>query len=137
MKSEDYQAAEYELWAIFSLLPLGQEDENGFIRAYPFSPGDGSIPSGPSDLPGVAKWRAFGFGGGNVRRVVITNSITHQRLDDIISSVVSPSSKAVTLNNHKRLTTPTAPGPYNFLYEDNDEGDFLVAIHPDGPGDPL
>ena len=134
VKSEDYQAAEFELWAIFSLLPLGQEDENGFIRAYPFSPGDGSIPSGPNDLPGVAKWRAFTPGGGDVRRVVITNSLSHQRLDDVIGSVVSPAGRAVTLNNHKRLTTPNAPGPYNFLYEDNDEGDFLDAIHPDGPG---
>lgn len=134
VKSEDYQAAEFELWAIFSLLPLGQEDENGFIRAYPFSPGDGSIPSGPNDLPGVAKWRAFTPGGGDIRRVVITNSLIHQRLDDVVGSVVSPAGKAVTLNNHKRLTTPTAPGPYNFLYEDNDEGDFLDAIHPDGPG---
>ncbi len=134
VKSEDYQAAEFELWAIFSLLPLGQEDADGFLRAYPFSPGDGSIPSGPNDLPGVAKWRAFTPGGGDIRRVVITNSLTHQRLDDVISSVVSPGGTAVTLNNHKRLTTPVAPGPYEFLYEDNDEGDYLDAIHPDGPG---
>jgi subtilisin-like proprotein convertase family protein len=134
VKSEDYQAAEFELWAIFSLLPLGQEDEDGFLRAYPVIPGEGHIPSGPNDLPGVAKWRAFAPGGGDIRRVVITNSLTHQRLDDVVSSVVSPGGTAVTLNNHKRLTTPAAPGPYEFLYEDNDEGDYLDAIHPDGPG---
>lgn len=135
VKSEDQMAGEFDFFAVFSLVPLAEEDADGFVQAYPFNPPDGTIPDGSPDAPGIAKWLAFVAGEGEVRRVVVTNSLIHENISDVVGALVSPNRKAVVLNNHTFPATPLPPGPYNFLYEDNDEGDYLNAIHPEGPGE--
>lgn len=135
VKSEDQMAGEFEFFAVFSLVPLAQEDADGYVQAYPFNPPQGSIPDGSPDKPGVSKWIAFLAGQGEVRRVIVTNSLLCENIADVVGAVVSPSQKAVVLNNHILPALPLAPGPYNFVYEDNDEGDVPGAIHPDGPGE--
>ncbi len=134
VKSEDQMAGEFEFFAVFSLVPLAQEDADGYVQAYPFNPPEGSIPDGSPDKPGVSKWIAYLAGQGEVRRVIVTNSLLCENIADVVGAVVSPSQKAVVLNNHILPTLPLPPGPYNFVYEDNNEGDVPGAIPPDGPG---
>ncbi len=134
VKSEDQMAGEFEFFAVFSLAPLAQEDADGYVQAYPFNPPNGSIPDGSPDKPGVSKWIAYLAGQGEVRRVIVTNSLIAENIADLVGAVASPNQKTVVLNNHSFPPLPLPPGPYNFVYEDNDEGDVPGAIHPDGPG---
>jgi len=136
VKSEDQMGGEYEFFALFTLLPLGQEDANGFIRAYPMH--GYTIPDGTPADPGGTRFLAVPFPGLNetVRRVVITNNVSHENYGDVIATV-DHNSRAVVFDNHRSLETPpypVPPGPYEFLYDDSGEGDFANAILPDGPG---
>lgn len=139
VKSEDQMAAQFDFFAIFSLLPLGAEDANGFVRGYPMT--GYLIPDGSPSLPGGTRFVAItrpSLTGGNesIRRVVITNSVGHENYGDVISTV-DHNSRLVVLDNHRALQTPpypVPPGPYSFLYDDSGEGDNLNAIPPDGPG---
>lgn len=139
VKSEDQQAAEFELWGIFSQLPLGAEDANGFVAAYPmlgYEIPDGS-PSLPRGTRFVAITRASLTGEAqSIRRVLITNNVSHERYGDIIATV-DHNLRAVTYDNHRSLPNPPyadPPGPYAFFYDDSGEGDFPNAIPPSGPG---
>ncbi len=139
VKSEDQQAAEFELWGIFSELPLGAEDGNGFVTAYPMLGYD--IPDGSPSLPRgtrfVAITRASLTGvNESIRRVLITNNVTHERYGDVIATV-DHNLRAVTFDNHRSVPNPPyndPPGPYAFLYDDSGEGDFLDSVPPSGPG---
>jgi subtilisin family serine protease/subtilisin-like proprotein convertase family protein len=139
VKSEDYQAGQYDFFAIFSLLPLGAEDANGFVRAYPMT--GYAIPDGSPSQPGGTRFLAvpspsLSGRAESVRRVVITNNVSHENYGDIISAV-SHNSRTVVLDNHRSLETPpypVPPGPYSFLYDDSGQGDFLNVIPPSGPG---
>lgn len=139
VKCEDQMAAEFEFFAIFSEVPLGAEDPNGFVRAYPML--GNAIPDGSPSQPGGTRFVAITrptLTGGNetVRRVIVTNNVTHENYGDVISSV-DHNSRLVVLDNHRTLETPpypVPPGPYRFLYDDSGEGDFLNGIPPDGPG---
>lgn len=139
VKSEDAQAGQFDFFAIFSLLPLGAEDGNGFVRAFPMT--GYPIPDGSPTLPRGTRFVAFPLpstSGRNetVRRVVVTNNVSHENYGDIISAM-SHNSRTVVLDNHRSLTTPpypVPPGPYAFLYDDSGQGDFPGAIPPDGPG---
>jgi subtilisin family serine protease/subtilisin-like proprotein convertase family protein len=139
VKSEDQMAGEYDFFAIFSLLPLGAEDANGFVRAYPMT--GYVIPDGSPSLPGGTRFLAVtapsvSGGSESVRRVVITNNVSHENYGDIIASI-SHNSRAVVFDNHRSLASPPyplPPGPYDFLYDDSGEGDFVNSIPTDGPG---
>jgi len=139
VKSEDQMAAQFDFFAIFSLLPLGAEDANGFVRGYPMT--GYLIPDGSPSLPGGARFVAItrpSLTGGSesIRRVVITNSVGHENYGDVITTV-DHNSRLVVLDNHRSLATPPyplPPGPFSFLYDDSGEGDNLNAIPPDGPG---
>lgn len=139
VKSEDQQAGQFDFFAIFTQLPIGAEDANGFVRAYPMLGYD--IPDGSPTQPGgtrfVALPRPSTTGSAEtVRRVVITNNVYHENYGDIISSV-NHNSRTVVLDNHRSLPSPPyplPPGPYQFLYDDSGQRDFPNPIAPDGPG---
>ncbi|MCW5555650.1 MAG: S8 family serine peptidase [Verrucomicrobiae bacterium] len=137
VKSEDQMAAEFEFWGVFSLLPLGAEDENGFVQAF-MVPID--IPDGSNADPGRARLRALLFNSisgvaEGVRRVIVTNSVVHENFGDLLLAV-SHDSRLAVLYNHLAFdpSFPPAPGPFQLLYEDNEEGDFPFALRSDGPG---
>lgn len=138
VKSEDQMAAEFEFWGLFSLLPLGAEDENGYVQAF-MLPAD--IPDGSNADPGRARLRALLYNSISgvaeaVRRVIVTNYVVHENFGDLLVAVNHDSRLAV-LNNHLALPVPPfppSPGPFQLLFEDNDEGDFPFAIRSDGPG---
>ncbi len=143
VKSEDQMAAEFEFWGIFSLLPLGEEDANGFVQAYPMR-GYG-IPDGSPSKPGGTRWISItrpSLSGisESVLRVFVTNNVAHENFGDIIGTMDHNSQLSV-LNNHRGIDSPVAPGPYNFLYGEPEEGPFVdvnniphPVISPDGPG---
>lgn len=136
IKSEDYMAAEFSLFGVFSLLPFG--DQDGTVRCFNI----------PALIPDRTPESVQGPGNaarvicpcvleGEVRRVVVTNTITHEHLGDLIG-VLDHESEAgdvfAVLNNHRPApVTPVSPGPYYFVYDDSGEQN----IFPLPPYDPL
>ena len=132
-------AAQFEFWGIFSLLPLGAEDGNGFVQAYPMLGYE--IPDGTPNRPGGTRFVAItrpstsGFPE-TVRRVVLTNNVTHENYGDVVATM-DHNSKVVVYDNHRSLETPPyplPPGPYGFFYDDSGEVELVNTIPPDGPG---
>lgn len=129
VKSEDYMAAEFAIFAGFSLLPFTQGDGfgNWIVNGFPLPSiiHDGS----PSD-PGASLVLGLSVQPATVRRLIVTNSFYHENQGDLIT-MLSHDRKSVVLNNHR-----SAPaGQYTYIYEDNDEEpNNPVLRHPDGPG---
>ncbi|MDW8308178.1 MAG: S8 family serine peptidase [Verrucomicrobiales bacterium] len=127
VKSEDYQAAEYGLVVAFSLRPFSErENGNLIVRGFP-------VPTATVDGNPAAPGATFLFGLAlepmKIRRVVVTNSIVHDAFDDLFGNL-SHNNRFAVLNNHR----PLNPGAYQFIYEDNGEGNPPNAIPTDGPG---
>jgi len=137
VKAEDQMAAEYAFFGVFSLFPF--DDANGSVRCFP----------APANIPDRSPANLSGTGAaalivcpcaleGQTRRVVVTNTITHENLGDLVGNVAH-NSRFTVLNNHRPAPdVPASPGPYNFIYEDNQE---YVDVPPgygllssDGPG---
>ncbi len=78
VKAEDQEAAEYAFMGVFSLLPFGQQDENGswILRGINLP---AVIPDGTAALPGVTNVIAIAPAPIAVRRVVVTNELWHER----------------------------------------------------------
>lgn len=139
VKSEDQMGGQFDFFAIFSLLPLGAEDGNGFVRGYPMT--GYAITEGPPSNPGGTRFVAITVpsttgDAQSVRRIIVTNSVSHDHFGDLINAV-DHNSRVVVLDNHRSLTTPpypAPPGPYDFLYDDSGENDYLDSIPTDGPG---
>lgn len=127
VKSEDYQAAEYGLVAAFSLRPFSErENGNLIVRGFP-------VPSATVDgnpaAPGAVLLFGLALEPMKIRRVVVTNAIVHDAFDDLFGNL-SHNNRFAVLNNHR----PLDPGAYQFIYEDNGEGNPPNAIPSDGPG---
>lgn len=139
VKSEDQMGGQFDFFAIFSLVPLGAEDANGFVRAYPMT--GYAIAEGPPSNPGGTRFVAITPPSTtgeteSVRRIIVTNSVSHDQFGDLINAV-DHNSRVVVFDNHRSLTTPpypAPPGPYDFLYDDSGENDYLGSIPTDGPG---
>src|SRR5262249_35557754 len=71
-----------------------------------------------------------------IRRVIVTNTISHQLAGDLLGNF-SHGQKFVVLNNH---TCATDPGTglcftnFTYIYEDNGEGNVPGSRPSDGPG---
>ncbi|TAK96516.1 MAG: hypothetical protein EPO07_14425 [Verrucomicrobia bacterium] len=133
VKSEDSMAAEYAFLAIFSEEPFGARDENGnlILRGLPVP---AMIPDGTPANPGAGLVFGIATEPLTVRRVVVTNVITHNNLGDLLGDLIH-NQKVVALNNHRSPPAsppaPPPPGPYQFIYEDNGQD---ALTHTDGPG---
>jgi subtilisin-like proprotein convertase family protein len=123
VKSESQQGSEYGFLAAFSLLPFS---ENGVLNTFP---NPSVIPDGTPALPGVAQ--IFGIQPESylVRRVVVTNWITHQMMGDLMGNL-NHNRDQVWLNNHAPTSGVTNRA---FIYDDTGETPF--ALPADGPGD--
>lgn len=129
VKSEDYMAAEYAIFAGFSLLPFTEGDGfgNWIVNGFPLP---SVIPDGSPANPGASLVLGLSVQPAVIRRLIVTNSLYHENLGDLVTTL-SHSRKFAVLNNHRSAD----PGQYTFIYEDNDEepGNPLLR-HPDGPG---
>ncbi|MCX8156876.1 MAG: S8 family serine peptidase [Verrucomicrobiae bacterium] len=138
VKSEDQQAAEYGLFASSSNNPFSQRDEEGNLIVQGLSV-NVEVPDGMPDDPQGAMVFAIATEPITIRRVVVTNVITHENLGDLIG-ILSHAGEAgdefVVLNNHTfgDEMVPPSPVTYTFIYDDSDEGDIDNSRYTQGPG---
>src|ERR1039458_4788124 len=142
VKSEDQQAAEYALMGVFSELPFGTSDSNGvhLVGIPLFQP----IPDGSPQFPGVALIVAPNVDSLKVRRVIVTNVVTHELMSDLFGNLNHGAINAV-LNNHTCVIDPATTGCQtwtSYIYDDSAEHNVgpdpsLInphVQHTDGPG---
>ena len=142
VKSEDQQAAEFALMGVFSELPFGSSDSNGvhLVGIPLFQP----IPDGSPQMPGVALIVAPNVDSLKVRRVIVTNVVTHELMSDLFGNLNHGALNAV-LNNHTCVIDPDTTGCQtltSYIYDDSSEhnvGSDPTLINPrvqhtDGPG---
>lgn len=134
VKSEDQRAAEYSILGVVSQNPFGEEDAEGnqTLRGFPVP---GYILDGTSERPGVTYGFAIGVYPIPVRRVVVTNILSHELMGDLVTALRHGQNMA-TLNNH---TTNLAVFNAWFTYDDSDERNTFTPSggapqRSDGPG---
>ena len=132
VKAEDQEAAEYAFMGVFSLLPFGEQDQNGnwLLRGINLP---AIIPDGSAARPGVTNVIALAPVPISIRRVVVTNEVWHESFTDLVGTL-SHGQTSVVLNNHSLPPVDPVPYQYTYVYEDNGEGDIPGAQPSDGPG---
>jgi subtilisin-like proprotein convertase family protein len=129
VKSEDQEAAEYGFFGAFSQLPFSQSDSQGNLYCWGM-PVNAPIPDGTPQKPGGAYIFAIAAQEIQVRRVIVTNTITHQLMGDLLGTLTHNQGFAV-LNNH---SPDTAVTNLTYIYDDSAEGNVPGARRTDGPG---
>ncbi len=129
VKSEDQQAAEYALLAVFSRNPFGNEDTNGVhlvgIPTYL------TIPDGSPALPGAANVLAISISSMMVRRVIVTNVVAHELIADLLGNLSHGTDYSI-LNNHTCVLDGDACQTLtSYIFDDSDEHN--VGIDPAFP----
>ncbi len=131
VKAEDQMAAEFGFVGVFSLLPFMDDDNGNFIlRGFPLP---AYVPDGSPSDPGAGFVFALCIESIPVRRVVVTNTVTHENFGDLLGSI-SHNNIYAALNNHTFPPGNPPPLRYMAVYEDNEEGDIPNAQRTDGPG---
>jgi len=126
VKSEDQQAAEFGIIAIASNA-FGDRDKNGNIRLN-FVPIAFDVPDGSPEAPQAGVGVGIIGDPAMVRRLVLTNVITHENGGDLIG-ILQHNQKSAVLNNHRSFT-----GTASFIYDDSREGGIPGSQPTDGPG---
>ena len=129
VKSESQTAAEYGLLAVFSRQPFTQVDPlgNEVLRGLPVP---APIPNASDGVAGSTL--VFGIEPDSipVRRVIVTNILTHTAVRDLQLSLIHGSGTAILVNH-------SAQGPATsrtFIFDDSHENDVAGAQSSDGPG---
>jgi subtilisin-like proprotein convertase family protein len=136
VKSEDQQAAEYNFLGIFSEQPFGVTDDEGnqYLLGLPVP---AAIPPGTPQKPEGARILALSIQPITVRRVVVTNTLTHTFPGALVGTL-GHNRKFAVLNNKTCATDPGTgnciTNTFDYIYEDNGEGDIPFARPADGPG---
>jgi subtilisin-like proprotein convertase family protein len=132
VKSEDREAAEYGFLGVFSLFPFGNQDSEGnwLIRGLNVP---AMIPDGSPEHPGGAYVIAVSPAPIQLRRVIVTNSITHENAGDLFG-VLRHGQQSAVLNNHSFPPITPVPISYTNIYEDSGQHDIQGSRHTDGPG---
>jgi len=68
-----------------------------------------------------------------LRRVIVTNAITHENFGDLFG-VLRHGQQFAVLNNHSLPPVTPVPISYTNIYEDNGQKDIQGSRHTDGPG---
>ncbi len=131
IKSEDQRGAEFGFFGVASELPFSQQNPDGSVDVF-FTPVPQWVPDGSPENPGGIT--AFGFSLFPIepRRVVVTNTISHQQFGDLVGTL-SFGEQFVVLNNHSGLNGEEG-GTETVIYNDLNEGDTPYAQTTDGPG---
>ncbi|MDB6109487.1 MAG: Peptidase and in kexin sedolisin [Pedosphaera sp.] len=130
VKSEDQQGAEYALVGVASKFPFNQRDANGNLLVTML--GDFPVPirDGSSKLPGYTYILGVTAEADRIRRVIVTNAVTHEYFPDLIGAL-SHSQKLSVLNNHAAFFN-TNDVSETLVYDDSGEGDNVGVLK--GPG---
>jgi len=129
VKSEDQLSAEYGFTEVFSLLPFSAGlNGNQLLQGFPMQ---AAIPDGTPEHPGQAFIFAICPVPITIHRVIVTNTITHQLVGDLLGTLTH-NGQFVVLNNHD---TNLISGPWVNIYDDsNQRTPPPPAHHTDGPG---
>jgi len=129
VKSEDQMAAEYAFFAGFSELPFSELDADGNLIVRGF-PAPVVVPDGSPANPGAG----FVFGIATlpmkVRKVVVTNTITHENIGDLLGNL-SHNNAFVVLNNK---SFGNGAFTQQRTYDDSEEDPLSALGRSDGPG---
>lgn len=138
VKSEDQQSADYSFLGVFSLYPPSFTDTNGNVYAHAW-PTPAVIPQGSPPNPGGTNMVGLVIRPIQMRRVVVTNTMTYSLPGNLVGTF-SHGHKFAVLNNHTCVTDAGGAcitNTHQLIYEDNGEGN-LVPPSPtrpsDGPG---
>ncbi len=131
VKSEDQEGAQYGFAGLASNIPFDQQNQNG-DTVVTMMPLPAVIPPGSSSSPKFVLLFGVTTHSQLLRKVVVTNTVTHQNFGDLIGTLTHTAT-SVTLNNHSFFsnvndTTET------FIYDDSGEGGIPGARPSDGPG---
>jgi subtilisin-like proprotein convertase family protein len=131
VKSEDQEAAEYAFLGIFSQFAFstmdnGVETIRGINVPQP-------IPDGSFSHPGVAQVIGIGVQPLTIRRVIVTNTITHQNFGDLLGNL-SHNRQFVVLNNHNNVFGFGIPPTETAIFDDSGENNIPGSRPTDGPG---
>src|SRR5665213_3496580 len=132
VQCNDQTAGQYGFVPLFSASPFSTQDTNGNVYVNAVNV-PANIPDGNNAHPAVNYVFALAIPQDPamvVRKVTVTNTVTHQNFGDLVGSLSHNSAYAV-LNNHDGL------GPVvndALVYDDSGEGDVPAALHTDGPG---
>ncbi len=143
VQSEDQMAAEYALIGIFSRFPFGSTDQNGDQSLVGF-PAPAPIPDGSPEAPGYTYVMAIAAQPTLVRRVVVTNTVQHELMTDLLGTL-SHNQQNVVLNNHTCVFDPVTSSCETcttYIYDDSSEMNVTAGVticppsvqHTDGPG---
>ena len=123
VKCENQMGASYEFVHQFNPSPP-DEQGNQVLTGLP-----ASIPDGSNPHPGYTNIVVLATTPTTVKRVVVTNTITHQNYGDLYSRL-NHNNTNVYLNNHDGF----GAGTFTVIYDDSDERDITGSVHTDGPG---
>ncbi len=129
VKSESQAAAEYGFFAVVSQEPFAQADPDGnhLLRGFPVP---AMITGGTASQPGVTCVMCVDPDPMVVRRVIVTNTLTHLSPSDL-QATLSHAGTSVVLSGHD------AAGPAvdeAFIYDDSGQLDVPSAQPTAGPG---
>ncbi len=132
VKAEGQQAAEYAFMGVFSQLPFGEQDSSGswLLRGINLP---AVIPDGVAARPGVTNVVAIAPAPVAVRRVVVATELWHEGVTNLLGTL-RHGRKSAVLHNHSLPPGEPVPGEYDWVYEDNGEGDIPGARATDSPG---
>jgi len=129
VKAEDQQASEYSLIGVSSDLPFEDEDNGRIIlRGVPYN---SFLADGAARKPVAGTMLAIGLSNRRVARTVVTNTISHENLGDLVG-VLSHNNVRMVLNNH--LFVDTGFITNTFVYDDNSFNAQPGTRPSDGPG---
>jgi subtilisin family serine protease/subtilisin-like proprotein convertase family protein len=128
VKAEDQMGGQFSLFSVFSDIPFSERDSEGnlIIRGLPVP---SQIPDGDNSKPGVSLVLGIATENDTIRKVTVTNTITHEQMGDLFVNL-SHSTDFSVLKNHSfgngNLTQ-------RFVYDDSDSGG-TDSQRSDGPG---
>ncbi|MGZ5566823.1 MAG: LamG-like jellyroll fold domain-containing protein, partial [Limisphaerales bacterium] len=132
VKAEDQQAAEFGFFGLATDQPFDSTDPNGQLQLH-FSAFPAVIPDGypalPSKVFAMAIVQSFSNPHATARRVVISQSITHELLGDLYGTLTH-SGHTVVLNNHTLGHQQQNVTNVIWTYDDSDEGDVINPPYP-------
>ena len=132
IKAEDQKGADFGFMAVATQDAPFQADGNGRYRAQ-FLPVPAPIPDGSPELPGAVQMIAVVPQSIQIRRVAISNTITHELFGDIVGSL-EHNDIVTTLNNHTFFDANVQSGTFTTLYDDSSQNDYPNFRVTDGPG---
>lgn len=129
IKSEDQMGGEYAFFALFSDVPFSERDSEGniIIRGLPVP---NQIPDGDNANPGVSLVLGISTETDTIRKVTVTNTLTHEQMGDLFANLSHNTDFAV-LHNH---SFGNGDLTQRFIYDDSDDGLSTDSQRTDGPG---